>query len=92
MLAHYEVGRPRRAWMLEMQGLLMLKPGPGGGPVVGTVEPANLVYTVTLYFRLDEATCRLLAEAMLVLDPWLAELAGSALADREVAKAALDPA
>jgi GntR family transcriptional regulator, transcriptional repressor for pyruvate dehydrogenase complex len=91
MLAHYEVGRAslREALrMLEMQGLVMLKPGPGGGPVVGAVEPTNLGRTATLYFRLDGATCGLLAEAMLVLDPWLAELAAQR-ADREVAKAAL---
>jgi len=78
MLSHYEVGRAslREALrLLEAQGLVTLKPGPGGGPVVGKVEAANLGRTATLYFRLAGATCGLLAEAMLVLDPWLAELA-----------------
>ena len=28
--------------LLEVQGLIHLKPGPGGGPVVGQVDPANL--------------------------------------------------
>ena len=92
MLTHYEVGRAslREALRsLETQGLVTLKPGPGGGPVVGAVEPANLGRTATLYFRIDGATCGLLAEAMLVLDPWLAELAAQR-AETVVARAALD--
>lgn len=78
MLEHYQVGRAslREALrILEIQGLVTLKPGPGGGPVVGSVNAANLGRTASLYFRLDGATCGVLAEAMLVLDPWLAELA-----------------
>jgi DNA-binding FadR family transcriptional regulator len=91
MLSHYGVGRAslREALrLLESQGLVTLKPGPGGGPIVGSVEPANLGRTATLYFRLDGATCGTLAEAMLVLDPWLAEVAAQR-ADRTVVKATL---
>ena len=78
MLERYQVGRAslREALrILEMQGLVSLKPGPGGGPVVGVVNAANLGRTAALYFRLDGDTRGVLAEAMLVLDPWLAELA-----------------
>jgi GntR family transcriptional repressor for pyruvate dehydrogenase complex len=78
MLARYQVGRAslREALrILEIQGLVSMKPGPGGGPVVGSVDPANLGRTASLYFRLEGDTCGVLAEAMLVLDPWLAELA-----------------
>jgi DNA-binding FadR family transcriptional regulator len=80
MLSHYEVGRAslREALrLLESQGLVTLKTGPGGGPVVGEVDAANLGRTATLFFRLAGATCGVLAEAMLLLDPWLAELAAS---------------
>jgi DNA-binding FadR family transcriptional regulator len=42
--------------LLEVQGLISLKPGPGGGPVVGTVEPAHLARTAALYFHLGGAT------------------------------------
>lgn len=80
MLARYQVGRAslREALrILETQGFVSLKPGPGGGPVVGAVDPTNLGRTASLYFRLDGATCGVLAEAMLILDPWLAELAAS---------------
>jgi DNA-binding FadR family transcriptional regulator len=42
--------------LLEVQGLISLKPGPGGGPVVGTVEPSHLAKTASLYFHLGAAT------------------------------------
>lgn len=42
--------------LLEVQGLISLKPGPGGGPVVGTVEPAHLARIAALYFHLGAAT------------------------------------
>jgi DNA-binding FadR family transcriptional regulator len=92
MLDHYEVGRAslREALrLLESQGLVTLKSGPGGGPVVGEVDAANLGRTASLYFRLAGATCSVLAEAMLVLDPWLAELAAER-ADPKTAAQALD--
>jgi DNA-binding FadR family transcriptional regulator len=92
MLEHYEVGRAslREALrLLESQGLVTLKSGPGGGPVVGAVDAANLGRTATLYFRLAGATCGVLAEAMLVLDPWLAELAAER-AEPRTASEALD--
>jgi DNA-binding FadR family transcriptional regulator len=92
MLNHYGVGRAslREALrLLESQGLVTLKPGPGGGPVIGEVDSANLGRTATLYFRLAGATYGLLAEAMLVLDPWLAELAAQR-ADRAMAEVSLE--
>ena len=42
--------------LLEVQGLISLKPGPGGGPVVGTVEPSSLARTAALYFHLSGGT------------------------------------
>ena len=42
--------------LLEVQGLISLKPGPGGGPVVGTVDPAHFARTAALYFHLGAAT------------------------------------
>jgi DNA-binding FadR family transcriptional regulator len=61
--------------LLEVQGLIRLKPGPGGGPVVGTVEPANLARTASLYFHLGGATYRQLMQTQVLLEPVVARLA-----------------
>lgn len=91
MMSRYQVARAtlREALrLLEAQGLVTIKPGPGGGPVTTAVDASNLGRTSTLYFRLAGATYRELAEAMEVMQPWLAELAAKR-ADPEVARKAL---
>jgi GntR family transcriptional regulator, transcriptional repressor for pyruvate dehydrogenase complex len=55
--------------LLEVQGLIRLKPGPGGGPVVGSVDPANLARTAALYFRLGAATYDDLLRTQAMLEP-----------------------
>jgi len=88
MLEQYRVGRAslREALrLIEAQGLITLKPGPGGGPVVGDVHAANLGRTASLYFRFSGATYGQLIEAVLIMDPWLAELA-ALRADHGLAK------
>lgn len=61
--------------LLEVQGFIRLKLGPGGGPVVGTVEAANLARTTSLYFHLGGATYRQLMQAQVSLEPVTARLA-----------------
>jgi GntR family transcriptional repressor for pyruvate dehydrogenase complex len=61
--------------LLEVQGLVKIKPGPGGGPVVGTVDPAHLARSATLYFHLGAATYDELLEAQVLLEPLCARLA-----------------
>jgi len=61
--------------LLEVQGLIHLKPGPGGGPVVGTVEPANLARTASLYFHLGGATYGQLMQTQVLVEPLCAQLA-----------------
>ena len=55
MLKHYEVGRAslREALrLLEVQGLVHIRAGAKGGPVVGSANAENLARMLTLYFGL----------------------------------------
>ena len=70
--------------LLEVQGLIHLKPGPGGGPAVGTVEPANLARTASLYFHLGAATYGQLMQAQVLIEPLCAQLAAQHPDRREV--------
>jgi GntR family transcriptional repressor for pyruvate dehydrogenase complex len=70
MLAHYRVSRAslREALrLLEVQELIRLKPGPGGGPIVSAVDPRNLAKISMLYLYLGGATYQELFEAQQVM-------------------------
>lgn len=58
--------------LLEVQGLVVLKRGPGGGAFVGTIDPSNLGRTASLYYQLAGATYRELFEAYALADATLA--------------------
>ena len=80
MAAQYGVSRSsvREALrILEVQGLISLKPGPGGGPVVGVVEATYLARTESLYFHLAGATYRDLIATQAVLEPLCAAAAAT---------------
>ena len=61
--------------LLEVQGIISLRRGPGGGPVVGHLDSANLGRTSTLYHHLAGATYAELLEAWVVSESLLAERA-----------------
>lgn len=95
MVDQYEVSRAslREALrLLEVQGLIRLKPGPGGGPVVGKVEAANLARTATLYFHLCAATYEQLLSTQVLLEPLCAQLASRHPERREVLEPFFEPA
>ncbi len=78
MLEQYDVGRAslREALrVLEVHGLITIKPGPGGGPVVAQVDSGDFGRMATLYFQVGGATFRELTEARLVMEPVMARLA-----------------
>lgn len=78
MLEQYGVSREslrEGLRLLEVQGLISIRRGPGGGPIVGTVDPAHLGRISTLYYHLAGATYNELMESWVLAESILAERA-----------------
>lgn len=93
MLEQYGVSREslrEGLRLLEAQGLITLRRGPGGGPVVGTVDPSNLGRVSTLYYYLVGANYGELFEAWAVAEGYLAERAARN-EDRELVRKTMQP-
>jgi DNA-binding FadR family transcriptional regulator len=78
MSERYGVGRGslREALrILEVQGLITIKPGPGGGPVVSGVSTEHLGATAALHLQFSGARLKSVADARLLLEPVLARQA-----------------
>lgn len=78
MLEKYQVGRAslREALrILEVHGIIAIRPGPGGGPMVAPVDPTYFARMSTLYLHLMEATYREVLEARIIMEPVMARLA-----------------
>jgi GntR family transcriptional regulator, transcriptional repressor for pyruvate dehydrogenase complex len=78
MVGQYGVSREslREALrLLEAQGIVSIRRGPGGGPVVGRASSMNLARTMTLYFQLAGGTYDELLGSWRMLEPLAAELA-----------------
>jgi GntR family transcriptional regulator, transcriptional repressor for pyruvate dehydrogenase complex len=93
MLEQYGVSREslrEGLRLLEVQGLITIRRGPGGGPSVGKVDPANLGRVSTLFYHLAGGTYAELFDAWLITEPILAELAARN-DDRDAVKEAMEP-
>ena len=93
MLQQYGVSREtlrEGLRLLEVQGLISIRRGPGGGPIVGTIDPASLGRTSTLYFHLAGATYAELFDAWVVCERVIADLAASN-PDRAAVREAMAP-
>jgi GntR family transcriptional repressor for pyruvate dehydrogenase complex len=78
MLQQFDVGRAsiREALrILESYGLIAIRQGQGGGPVVSAIDPQDLARTLSFYFHLTGSTFGELAEARAVIEPVMARLA-----------------
>ncbi|GAA5059124.1 DNA-binding FadR family transcriptional regulator [Thermocatellispora tengchongensis] len=78
MLEEYGVGRGslREALrILEVHGLISIKPGPRGGPIVAETDTGDFGRMASLYFQVSGMTYRELIEARLVMEPVMARLA-----------------
>jgi GntR family transcriptional repressor for pyruvate dehydrogenase complex len=77
LLERYQVGRAslREALrLLEVQGLIVIRPGPGGGPMISEVDSAHFGRMASLYFHLSGATYRDTLDARLILEPVVARI------------------
>jgi DNA-binding FadR family transcriptional regulator len=61
--------------LLELLGVISIKTGAGGGPVVSQVTSADFGTTTTFYYHLIGVTIRELLEARCILEPALVRLA-----------------
>jgi GntR family transcriptional repressor for pyruvate dehydrogenase complex len=96
MVEQFGVGRGslREALrILEVNGLVTLKPGPRGGPVVSPHDPANFGRMMTLHLESLGATFRQLLEARVEHEVVLARKAAEQVGDAagKLVRASLDP-
>ncbi len=61
--------------ILETQGLITIKPGPGGGPFVAAVDSSDFGRMATLFFQLKRVTLGAVVEARLAIEPMMARFA-----------------
>ncbi len=63
--------------ILEVQGLVQIRPGRGGGPMVAATDAKDFARTASLHFQAARATFRELIEARVLLEPMMAGLAAA---------------
>jgi len=92
MLQDYGIGRAslrESLRILEVHGIIRIKAGPGGGPVVQKVGTASFANMAKIFFQVDGMTYREVVEARLILEPFFARMA-AINRDAEHAQALLD--
>jgi DNA-binding FadR family transcriptional regulator len=91
MLETYETGRGtlREALrLLEFQGVIALKPGPGGGPILMNPAPSHLASTLQLLMQLNQAPYRVIVEVRTALEPMISQLAAERITDEALSELA----
>lgn len=91
MLEQYDVGRGtlrESLRFLELQGVITLKPGPGGGPIVRKPDSSSLATALTLLLQFEGASFRAVAESRAGLEPMMARLAADRMTDEDRAELA----
>jgi DNA-binding FadR family transcriptional regulator len=87
MLAEYGVGRGtlREALRyLEIQGLITLKPGPGGGPAVNVPDARFFAGTFALVLQFSRTPFRVILETRAVLEPAVAAIAAQRIDAQQI--------
>lgn len=89
MLETYEIGRGtlREALrLLEFQGVIALKSGPHGGPVLLHPDPSHLASTLVLLMQLNDAPFRAIVEVRSAMEPMISRLAATRMSDKSLAE------
>ncbi len=87
MLEKYQTGRGtlREALrLLEFQGVIALKPGPKGGPVLQNPDASHLASTVVLLMQLKSAPFRTIVEVRTAMEPMISSLAATRMTDESL--------
>jgi len=87
MLEKYQTGRGtlREALrFLEFQGVILLKPGPRGGPVLQNPDAAHLGSTLVLLMQMQAAPFRNVAEVRTALEPMISSMAATRMTDESL--------
>jgi DNA-binding FadR family transcriptional regulator len=69
---------------LEIQGVITIKTGPGGGPVVAEPVSHSLANIIAMFLQLDGAPFLDVLEARLVLEPVLANKAAERISEEQI--------
>jgi GntR family transcriptional regulator, transcriptional repressor for pyruvate dehydrogenase complex len=91
MLETYRIGRGtlREALrLLEFQGVIALKPGPRGGPVLLDPSASHLASTLVLLLQLRQAPFRSIVEVRTAMEPMISRLAAERMSDHALAELA----
>lgn len=87
MLEKYQIGRGtlrEGLRLLEFQGVIGLKPGPGGGPVLHTPKASQLGSTLVLLMQMQSAPFRSIVEVRTAIEPVLCGLAAALITDEQL--------
>jgi GntR family transcriptional repressor for pyruvate dehydrogenase complex len=88
MLEHYQTGRGtlREALrFLEFQGILALKPGPRGGPVLRHPDATHLASTVVLLMQMNKAPFKEIVQVRSAVEPMISMLAADKMTADDLA-------
>jgi DNA-binding FadR family transcriptional regulator len=89
MMDAYDAGRGtlrESLRFLELQGVLSLKPGPGGGPVIQKPNADHLATTLAVMLQFDHARYGVIAEARAAFEPVVAQLAAERITGARLAE------
>ena len=89
MMRQYDVGRAtvREAMrLLEARGLLEVRPGRSGGPIVRDLDSSQLTHALALLLRVSEASVKEVVESREVIEPALAARAARHRTEQDIAE------